>query len=476
MASIRKSLAISFSEKYATLLIQFLSTLIIARLLTPDDIGLFTVGAAVVGFAHMIRDFGVSNYIVQEKDLTNERLKTAFGTTLIIAWSTAGVLFILSEPLGKFYNDNGVSKVISILAISFFFIPFSSTVLGLLRRELEFDKILLINLSSTFVHALVGCLLAFLSWGFESLAWATLASAATTVTASIILRPKRAVFTPSLRDFKRVFSFGSYATASSVTEEAGASAPDLAVGKMLGLSELGYYSRALGFVSIFNHAITSAISPIIVPAFAKTSRNEQQLKQSYLKAINYYSGLAWPFLIFVAAMASPLIQILYGEQWSASIELAQILCLAFFFKSLSAFSSQVLVATGQIKLHFWIQVFLQVPRLGATIAASLHSIHAVILVQVTFYAAAAVTYHFFVERKICISIRELAKEYRKSLHVSLACLLSISAFNLLVQTENSYLESLVAAAVFSVTWVVSLYIIRHEMRQEISNLATKIGI
>ncbi|MEE8332516.1 MAG: oligosaccharide flippase family protein, partial [Alphaproteobacteria bacterium] len=111
MASIRRSLALSFAQKYATMAINIATVMILARLLTPAEIGIFSVGIAMVGLAHTLRDFGVGNYLIQEKELTPDRVRTAFGVTLVIAWIMAGVLIALSGPMAGFYSEPGVRQV-----------------------------------------------------------------------------------------------------------------------------------------------------------------------------------------------------------------------------------------------------------------------------------------------------------------------------------------------------------------------------
>lgn len=474
MPSVRKSIAISFAEKYATLLIQFFSTIVIARLLTPSEIGVFSVGAVIVGFAHMIRDFGVSNYIVQEQELTKERLRTAFGVTLIIAWSAALILFLFSGPIADLYEERGLSKVLNILASSFLLIPFSSTILGLLRRDLNFDKIFWINLASSLAHAITGCSLAYLGWGFESLAWATVASAASTVAIAILVRPDRAVFTPSLREFRRIFSFGSYSTGSSIAQEVGLSAPDLALGKLQGFDMVGYYSRAMGFISIFNQAVTAAISPVITPAFAKSIREDRGIKEQYLRALNYYTAVSWPFFGFTIVMAAPLIHVLYGEQWSQAVEPAQILCLAFILRSLTTFSGHVLTAQGKVKLQFKLQLLLQIPRALATIYAASYSISAVAWVQVVFYFISVIVFHMMIERSLGIRIIDLIHTTSKSAMVFSICLAGVITSNILFE-ENGLLISVISAgAALAALWITSIYLTSHDLKSEIVQILTAI--
>ena len=473
MSTVRKSLAFSFAEKYSIMVLQFASTLILARLLTPEEIGIFSIGAVIVGLAHMLRDFGVANYLVQEKELTPERIKTALGVTLTIAWSTALLLYLASDSIAGFYDEPGVKKITAILAFSFLFIPFSSTVLGLLRRKMNFRTLYFINFVAAVAHAITGVSLAMLGYGFESLAWASIASAGTTVIIGIIKRPEGAQFMPSLKEFRRIFRFGSYSSAANFIQEAGTTAPDLAIGKLLGFSPLGIYSRAFGFVSIFNYAITAAITPVVIPAFAEAHRNGTPIKKHYLLATNYYSALAWPFFCFMAIMAQPLILLLYGNQWTDAAPIAQLLCIAFMLQTLSFFAGNYLIASGQIELYFKTQLILQIPRIIFTAAAAFHSLAMVATVQIIFYITSFIVYHHYVHTKIGIRIKNMITTTYKSTLIALCCTATTLAFAYYFSETNNAILVLITSNSFMITWLLSIYWLKHDLRHEITNIKDK---
>ena len=100
--NIRSALAYSFGTRYAATAVQFLSTLILARLLSPSEIGIYSVGASVIMIAHTLRDFGTSSYVIQEPELTPSRLRTAFTLTVGVAWCLAMAIYLAAAPLGDF--------------------------------------------------------------------------------------------------------------------------------------------------------------------------------------------------------------------------------------------------------------------------------------------------------------------------------------------------------------------------------------
>lgn len=170
MTSLRISLLISLAEKYSVTVINIGSTLIIARLLLPEEIGIYAVGMAFVAVAHTLRDFGAANYLIQEKELTQNRIRTAAGITMLLAWSMALMLALGSGWIAVFYNRPETRSVMLILSLSFLVIPFSSPTLALLRHNMSFKALYQIRIISAVVHSFTAVVLAWQGYSFASLA------------------------------------------------------------------------------------------------------------------------------------------------------------------------------------------------------------------------------------------------------------------------------------------------------------------
>src|ERR1700735_3914777 len=112
--------------------------MVLARLIAPAETGLFSVAASVVLLARAIRDFGVSEFLIQERNLTPQKIRTAFGMTLMLAWSLGALLFFGRGMIAAAYGTPGLANLVAIACGSFLVAPFSSTNLALLNRELAF--------------------------------------------------------------------------------------------------------------------------------------------------------------------------------------------------------------------------------------------------------------------------------------------------------------------------------------------------
>ncbi|MCK7579227.1 MAG: oligosaccharide flippase family protein [Chromatiales bacterium] len=292
MITFRSALVYSFVTRYAALIVQFLATIIIARLLSPTEIGIYSVGAAIIMIAHTLRDFGTSNYIIQERELTDARLRTAFTLTVIVAWSLAGMLWSAAMPLAKFYREPGVGTVLWVMAINFLLIPFGSITLALMRREMNFRALMFINLASTLVQSGLSVLLAALGVGFISLAWGGIGSTVATVIGALMVNRAWVVAWPSLSEHKQVLSFSLRSFLSSIAAEAGHAAPDLVIGRTLGMEANGLFARALGYVLLFERLLQDILRGVMLTYLAGEVRAGADLRVKLFLALEHIGAAA----------------------------------------------------------------------------------------------------------------------------------------------------------------------------------------
>ena len=305
--SVRRALAFSFAQKYVLASIHIVSTIIVARLLSPSEIGVFMVGNAVVSMTEVFRDFGVSTYLIQAREITLARVRTAFTVTLLLSALLSTLLLILSGGIADFYEEAGVQQVLYLAAINFLMVPFAATIMTLLRRDMAFDRLVRINLAATvsYCGSLIG--LAALGFGYMSLAWAALISSAIGTLTAILHRPDLRIFIPGFSEWRQVVSFGSVSSATALLNGLYSSLPQLFLGRMLDFGAVGLYSRATMLCQLFDRFVLDGVNPVVLPALAARVRDGNELKTPYLRALEYITALYWPFLLCMVLLADPVV-------------------------------------------------------------------------------------------------------------------------------------------------------------------------
>ncbi|GIK97010.1 MAG: lipopolysaccharide biosynthesis protein [Alphaproteobacteria bacterium] len=474
--TIRRSLAFSFLEKYASTAINIGSTLVLARLLTPEEIGVFSVGAAAVGILHALRDFGITSYLIQEREVGPEKLRTAFTVTTGLSWLFAALLFIAADPAARFYGEEGVREVVWVMAVNFVLIPFGAPILAMLRREMRFARIAAIQLVATAVNAGISILLAATGHGFMSLAWASLAGVATTSLLAFATSPHTFLLRPAIKEWRSVLSFGSYASGNALVAEVWQSAPDLIMGRMLDFEAVGLYSRAKGVLAIFGKLIFEGMQPVLLPALSEKVRRGEDLREIYMKAMEHVTVLYWPFLGFIGLMAPQVILLLLGSQWSAAVPLVQLLAASHAIAFPAFMTQPLLMSLGRIRDVFVMNLVLAPLPILAVVLGSLHSVEMVAMLTIPNATIGILIILRFVGRFIPISLSEVLWATRRSALVAGVSALVPAGLQFSGATAalGAVGSTLVAAAGLGLVWLAMLHLVAHPFRDELRHILARL--
>ena len=373
---VRGALVWSFAERYASLIVNIASTMALARLLTPAQIGVYSVCAAFVTVATVLRDFGISEYLIQEKELTDDKLRAAYAGAIAIGWSVGLLALLARHPLAQALREPGVVDVIGILALNFAILPFASPAFALLNRHMAFRKIFIIQFSSSMVHACTGVLLAMNGFGFRSLAWASVANTGFQALLLLAMRPPGTLLLPGVKGMKQVFGYGSYFVTSRLIETFTRNAHEFIIARVFGLTSVGLFSRALGLLEMFYTNVTSAVLRVATPAFADQHRQGGDLPALYAQGTAMMTAIAWPFFGFVALMSRDIMRLLFGPQWDAAAPICTLLALAIMPTYLYSLGPNLLNATGHVAKRLRINLIYSPVHLIVLLIASRFSLEA----------------------------------------------------------------------------------------------------
>lgn len=476
MANIRVSLAWSYGTKYLLLAIQLISTVILARLVTPDDIGIYSVAAVFIGLGQLIREFGINRYIVQEPDLTADRIRAASTLNLAFGWTAGLIIFLAAGPTGGFYQRQEVTEVMQLLTINFFFVPLGAITFALLRREMRFGDMMVIRVVSAAVGTTVGIVTAFYGEGYRALVWSAISGTVTTVILCFLYKPKGTSLRPGILEIPHVFKFCRYAGADSIVSHIGTTAPALIFGKVLNMESVGIFSRATGTISLFNASVLEGLKGVILPFFSQKVREGKASNVSYGHAISCITGLTWPFFTLLAILVYPTILTLYGEQWLEAGPLIQWMCLGAITASLFNLSADVLTAAGQIRVVFRINVVMVLLRLSLILFVAPYGLIAVAAaLQITPFIRLALT-NWQLARHIDFRLRQIIKPLLKNFVIALTTALPAAVAVALTdfylqQSLLLYLSILTLCASF---WLAAVFATKPPLYFELYSLISKV--
>ncbi|MBB3033623.1 oligosaccharide flippase family protein [Alteriqipengyuania lutimaris] len=315
MTSFRKSLAINFASSSGATVVMFIVSIIVARILTPAEIGIYSIAIVLVNIAHVFREFGVGSYLQRAESLTADKVRSAIGVAYAIALGVAALLFFGSDLVAAWFGHREIAGVMQILSLSFLFIPFSSVALALLLREYDATKISIGTAAGTTAYTIVSIGLALAGWGAASLAWANLANVLATGVVYVWLAPKHMAYLPRFREAGDIVRFGAGALFTNLVKAGNAALPDLILGKLGSARQVGLLSRANSTVNIFMYVAGSAITFGSQTYLSKAHHAKQSLAPLLHRAIALVTAVGWPMLAVTAVAAEDVIVGLYGDQW-----------------------------------------------------------------------------------------------------------------------------------------------------------------
>jgi O-antigen/teichoic acid export membrane protein len=473
--SLRKALSLSFIQTFVSLIFTFGGVIIVSRLLTPVEIGIYSVAAGLVALVQMLRDFGVSEFLIQEGELDEQKIRTVFTINLGIAWTLAILLIAISGAAGRFYGDPGVAEVLRVVSIVFMLLPFGVISQTLIKRDLEFGKLLKIRLGENITRSCTTVGLAYAGFSYMSMAWSSVVGILVMVTGCAVWGWQYRVKGLSLVHWRRVLHFGSNRTIADIARQVGDQSANLVIGRMLGMAATGMYSRGYGIVNMYNSNVLGAIGTVAFPAFAREHRETGTAPQLFLKSLVYLTGITWPFFAAGVLLAFPIIRILFGDQWDAAVPLMRWLCAAAIVGTLTYQCNSFLVALGHVRTVTRIEVQYQLVRVAITIAAAFNSLEAVAAAQILVYVVATALYYRELQRFDVLAFGRCAKALVPSALVALAACLVPA----IVTFWPGLLERhLVAGFVGAVTggcigWLVCVRLIQHPLLHELHRAGSR---
>lgn len=473
--SVRRALSLSFVQTAISLVFSFGAIIIVSHLLTPAEIGVYSIAAGIMALVHMLRDFGVGEYLVQRTVLDERTIRTVFTINIAIAWTLAIVVFSMSGFAGRFYGDVGVARVLRALSIVLVLLPFGTTPMVLMKRDLEFGRITKIRIAENITRSSLTVALAYAGFTYMSMAWSSVASITVSIGGCALWGWQYRMKGLSLHDWRRVLRFGSSRTISDIVSQVGSQSANLIIGRMLGMTDTGLYSRGYGVVNMYKSNIVGAVNTVAFPAFAREHRETGTAPQLFLKALVYLTGLSWPFFAAGVLLAFPIIRVVFGDQWDAAVPLMRWLCAASIVGALTYQCNQFLVALGHVDTVTRIEVEYQVIRIAITIAAAFYSLMAVAAVQILVYAIATVIYYRELQRYPGLSPLRCARALLPSVWITLAtCIVPavVVAWPGFVKL-HMVLALCIAVPGGCVGWLICVRLVRHPLLDEFGRVMAR---
>lgn len=334
-------------ERFSVQGVQFLLTIIIARLITPSDYGLIAMLNIFLAIAQVFIDSGFSNALIQKRKRSAKDFSTVFYFNIVIGFCVYCFLFISSPYIALFYDEPQLDLVAKVIGLNLIINSFSVVQRAKLTIDLDFRRQAIASLNAVVISGGIGVYLAYKGYGVWSIVVQSLFnSLLNTILLWVITKWKpRARF--SKESFNELFSFGSKLLLSGLLHTVYVNLYNIIIGKKFSSSYLGYYNRAYTIAYFPSSNFSNVIARAIYPIQCSIQNDIELLRQVFLQHIRMSVYVIFPLMIGLCVLAEPLVKIVLTDKWLPSVPLIQILCIAYIWEPVMLINCNLLNVRGR---------------------------------------------------------------------------------------------------------------------------------
>ncbi len=335
--------------KWFLQLLRWSSTLVVARLLTPDDFGLVGMATVYLGLVEMIMEFGLGSTIVMVKDLDTEAVAQINSLAVLLGIGCFLLSFGLAFPLALFFKTPLLRWVVVVMSISFVISAFKTVPYALLQKDLRFKFLAIAEGIQGLVQSLSMVFLALMGYGYWTLTIGWLIGA-TLSTGLICSRRMHHFSRPRFSSLRDALAFSRDVLVSRIAWYTYSNADFLAAGRLLGQASLGDYTLAWTLANIPIDKVSALIGQVTPPIFSAVQTDPAALRRYVLSITEGLCLITFPLACGLGLVAEDFVILAMGQHWRGVVVPLQILAMYATFRSIVPLVNQVLFVCGESRL------------------------------------------------------------------------------------------------------------------------------
>jgi O-antigen/teichoic acid export membrane protein len=476
-----RGFAWSFTGTVSQAMLQIVSMVVLARLLTPAQFGAAAAAGLVVGLCQVVSQIGVGPALVQRRTLNDQEISAAFYCSLLFSAALAGLLYALSPWLNQLVGLPSSSSLLRLLTVALVLAGAAAAPMGLLQRELRFRSMAMVDLLSFGPATIgVGVVLAALGWGAVSIICGQIAgSLVTAVGYNALARTPIRPASPAAawRSVRPLLRFGSGYSLSQLGNWFALNADNFVVANVLGPGPLGLYSRAYNLLSQPANVIGSAADKALFPAMAKVRDDGERLRNAYVRSASLVALVTVPSSVVLFVLAPEVVHVLLGDRWQAVVLPLRVFALVLLPRASYKISGSLTRATGAVYGGAWRQWLYAGEVLAGCSIGARWGVNGVAV-----GASAAIVLHFLVMLHFSARVapglmRTVLTMYVKHLPLAAVAFLGAQTAAVLVRPIGSALLTMLLTSIaWALATALALVLLRRFFGDEIAIIARTLRI
>lgn len=345
-----------FGERICAQLISLSITIVLARLLMPEDYAVISIITIFFSFANVFISGGFNSALIQKSDSDIEDYSSVLWISLIIATIIYIILFFCAPIIAKVYNYDILVSVIRVMGLTLFINAIKSIVCAYISNHMIFKKYFWATLIGTIISGIVGISMAYSGFGCWALVAQQMTNALIDTLLLFITTKVKFVFKINTQKAKKLFKFGSKILVASSISVLYEEINPLIIGIKFSGADLAYYSKGKHYPSMFNSTICDTLSAVLFPAVSKLQGDKQAILNYLRRYMSVSSFIIFPVMLGFLAISNNFVIILFTEKWISSVIYIQIFCVVFMFNIIQVGNLQVIRALGRSDIYLKLEI------------------------------------------------------------------------------------------------------------------------
>lgn len=347
-------------QRFGGLAISFVSNIVLARLLSPEDYGIVGLIMVFIGIADVLIDGGLGNALIQKKELSQDDISTVFTSNFLISLFLFLIIFFSAPYIASYVEIEKFCLYLRIEAIMILVRALIIVHYSLMVKQMDFRKLAIIGLGVNFLTTSLAIGMALYGCGIWSLIVRNLAiDVFCLIIYFLVFKVKLSIYI-SKKSFSQLFSFGIFVAIANLVESLYSNILSFILGKRFSVQDLGYYNQAYALEQIPVYSLTAILNQVFFPFLSKEQDNREKMRSDVKMSIQAMSFIIYPMMAFLIFFAEPIIVLLYSDKWLPSVPFFQILCAIGFTNFIYHLNRSIMKAVGKSRVLFYTQIAVSV--------------------------------------------------------------------------------------------------------------------
>lgn len=334
-----------------------ISTVVLARLLTPADFGLIAMVFALINVAIMFKDAGLNDATLQRDQVSHNQLSTVFWISVTFGIILSVIVAAAAPIIAWFYGESDLIGITLALAIVFLIGGFTGQHQALLRRRMQFGRLALLQVTASVVSVAVAVAAGVVGLGYWSLVLMHVTLACVMAAGCWIALPWIPGRPARGTGVRSMIRFGANVTGFNLANYLGRNADNVLIGRFIGATALGFYSKAYGLLTLPVSQIRTPITSVGLPVLSRLQNDPDRYRSYYLKLLDTLLFAVAPIGLLLAVHSPQVILLLLGEQWMPAADVFRILGILAFPQAAVGTLGMVMLSSGESNRFFRLGVF-----------------------------------------------------------------------------------------------------------------------